>query len=154
MLMAESHRVLTQERSVARAEAFACQALKRIEQAGLDHGESFLRWSFAGMTELNLAGRMRRGAAHPVELSAGMSFLKELRSVEEWRAWGKKGTEGGPVAGGTALQGQCAGGRMAKALARLRHSFVWGPPCRSSSLGDCFRFCNAEDEWRRCGVLG
>ncbi len=49
-----------------------------------------------GLAELRSTGRVRRGAAHPVELSAGVTFLKELRTVEEWRVAGKRGPKGGP----------------------------------------------------------
>ncbi len=46
------------------------------------------------------AGRVRRGGAHPVEISAGMAYLKEMRAVEEWRAGANKGGPKGGEGGG------------------------------------------------------
>ena len=97
------HRLLVQRKNPALAEAFVCQSLKAIEQTCLDRGDWTLGWSFTGLAELKSTGRVRRGAAHPVELSAGMSFLKELRTVEEWRASAKKGAKGGQGGGGEPL---------------------------------------------------
>ena len=79
------------------AEAFVCQSLKAIEQTVLDKGDWSLAWSYSGLAELKSTSRARRGGAHPVELAAGMSFLKELRGIEEWRAAkGKPAPKGGP----------------------------------------------------------
>jgi len=102
MMLAEVHRLLMQTRNVPQAEAFVCQALKAIEQTCLDRGDWTLGWSFTGLAELRSTGRVRRGAAHPVELSAGMSFLKEIKTVEEWRAAAKKAGKGSPPGGGDA----------------------------------------------------
>ena len=102
MMMAEVHRLLIQSKNVPQAEAFVCQSLKALEQSALDRGDWTLAWSFTGLAELRSTGRVRRGAAHPVEVSAGMSFLKELRTVEEWRASGKKGPKGGGSGGAEA----------------------------------------------------
>jgi hypothetical protein len=101
-MMAEVHRLLIQGKNVPQAEAFVCQSLKALEQAALDRRDWTLAWSFTGLAELRSTGRVRRGAAHPVEVSAGMSFLKELRTVEEWRAAGKKGPKGGGRSGAEA----------------------------------------------------
>ncbi|MBM4023660.1 MAG: hypothetical protein FJ284_15735 [Planctomycetes bacterium] len=93
MLMAEIHRLLGR-REHALAEAFCCQALKAIEQTSLDRGDWSLGWAYTGLAELKSTSRARRGGAHPIELAAGMSFLKELKTVEEWRASGRKGPKG------------------------------------------------------------
>ena len=104
MMFAECHRLLIQQKNPAQAEAFICQSLKAVEQCALDRGDWTLAWSFTGLAELKTTGRVRRGAAHPVELSAGMSFLKELKTVEEWRAGScsKRGDKGGGRGGGDA----------------------------------------------------
>ena len=43
------------------------------------------------MPDLESTNRVRRGAAHPVEVAAGMAYLKEIRAVEEWRAAAPRG---------------------------------------------------------------
>ncbi len=63
------------------AEAFVCQSLKAIEQTVLDKGDWSLGWAYTGLAELKSTSR-----THPVELAAGVSLLKELHGVEEWRA--------------------------------------------------------------------
>ena len=96
MLVAEVHRLLGRKET-GMAEAFVCQSLKAIEQTVLDKGDWSLAWSYSGLAELKSTSRARRGGAHPVELAAGMSFLKELRGIEEWRAAkGKPAPKGGP----------------------------------------------------------
>ncbi len=64
------------------------QALKTLEQVTLDRGDCQLAWAFSGLPDLK---RVRRGAAHPVEVAAGMAYLKEIRAVEEWRAAAPRG---------------------------------------------------------------
>ncbi len=96
-LLAEVHR-LVRRVQVDHAEAFTCQALKMLEQVTLDRGDWQLPWAFTGLPELKATSRVRRGAAHPVEVAAGMAYLKELRAVEEWRAGAPK--KGGPKGGG------------------------------------------------------
>ena len=80
-----------------------CQSLKALEQVTLDKGDWQLAWAYTGLAELKSTNRVKRGAAHPIETAAGMAYLKELRSVEEWRAGAPKkkgggGSEGPPRA--------------------------------------------------------
>ena len=92
-LVAEIHRLMhNQEYDMA--EAFVCQTLKSFEQVILDRGDWQLAWAYTGLPELRSTSRVRRGGAHPVEISAGMAYLKEMRAVEEWRAGAKKGPKG------------------------------------------------------------
>ena len=70
-------------------------SLKACEQVILDKGDWSLAWSMVGLPELRGTNRVRRGGAHPVELSAGMAYLRELKTIEEWRgAPPKKGPKG------------------------------------------------------------
>ncbi len=83
------------------AEAFCCQSLKAVEQVMLVRGDWSLAWAYAELPELRSSGKVRRGGAHPVEVSAGMAYLKEMRAVKEWRAGPKRGpTGGGEPSGG------------------------------------------------------
>ena len=83
--------------STAFAEAFVCQSLKATEQPALGKGDWSPGWAYIGLAELKSTSRARRGGAHPVELAAGVSFLKELRVIEEWRASrGRLRKAGGP----------------------------------------------------------
>jgi hypothetical protein len=94
-LMAEVHRLLHRGQT-DHAEAFVCQALKTLEQVTLDRGDWQLAWAYSGLPDLKATSRVRRGAAHPVEVAAGMAYHKEIRAVEEWRASApKKGNKGG-----------------------------------------------------------
>ncbi len=93
--LAEAHRLLHRGQ-IDRAEAFACQSLKTLEQATLDPGDWQLAWAFSGLPELRAASRIRRGAARPVEVAAGMAYLKEFRTMQEcWAPAPKKGPKGG-----------------------------------------------------------
>ena len=65
------------------AGAFCCQSLKAIEQVSLDKGDWYLGWAYTGLAEPKSTSRARRGGAHPVELAAGVSFVQELKTVEE-----------------------------------------------------------------------
>ncbi len=46
-----------------------------------------------------VAHGLSRAEVDGVELGAGVSFLKEMRAVEEWRAAGKRGGAGGQGGG-------------------------------------------------------
>ncbi len=96
-LLAEVHRLM-QAGQTEHAFAMTCQALKACEQVILDKGDWALAWSMVGLPDLRGTNRVRRGGAHPVEMSAGMAYLRELRTIEEWRATAapKKGPKGGP----------------------------------------------------------
>ncbi len=59
-------------------------------------GDWVLAWAYTGLPELRSTCRVRRGGAHPVEISASMTYFKEMRAVEEWRPGAKKG---GPKGG-------------------------------------------------------
>ena len=103
-LMLKAHRLLRRGQG-DHAEAFTYPALEMLEQVTSDRRDWQLAWAFSGLPELDSTGRVRRGAAHPVEVAAGMAYLKELRSVEEWRAGAPKkkgggGSEGPPPGGG------------------------------------------------------
>ena len=53
-----------------------------------------LAWAYTNLPGLKSTSKVRRGAAHPVEQAAGMAYLKELKTLEEWRG-GKRGPPGG-----------------------------------------------------------
>ena len=92
-MMAELHRLL-HRRDVDHAEAFLAQCLKGLEQVTLDNGDWSLGWALTGLPEIDVT-RNRRGGAHPVEMAAGMAYLKELKTMEEWRSSGQRGGGGG-----------------------------------------------------------
>ncbi len=60
--------------------------MKACEQCVLDKGDWALAWALVGLPDLRGTYRVRHGGAHPVEVSAGVAYLRELRTMEEWRA--------------------------------------------------------------------
>ena len=103
-MLAEVHRLLNAGQTEY-AFALVCQSLKACEQVILDKGDWSLAWSMVGLPELRGTNRVRRGGAHPVELSAGMAYLRELKTIEEWRGSPpKKGGGGGGGSKGPAEQ--------------------------------------------------
>ncbi len=94
-MLAEVHRLLNAGQT-DHAYAMVCQSLEACEQTVLDKGDWALSWAMVGLPDLRGTNRTRRGGAHPVEMSAGMAYLRELGTIEEWRSTpaGKNGPKG------------------------------------------------------------
>ncbi len=97
--LAESHLLLCQK-DFDRTVALCCRSLKAVKQVMLALGDRALAWAHTGLPEMRATGRARRGGTHPVEASAGMAYLREMRTVEEWCAGPRSRPEGGGVGSG------------------------------------------------------
>jgi len=91
-ILAEAHAIGSTQ-SHAALLAFIIQALKATEQSVLDGGDWGLGWVWTGLPDPR-PGKNRRSAAHPVEYAAGISYLKEMKAIEEWRESRKKDKTG------------------------------------------------------------
>ena len=91
---------LSEQGSHEQLQAYLVSYLKCLQQAALDKGDWALGWSYTNLPQLESTSRVRRGGAHPVEQAAGMAYLKELRTLEDWRE-GKRGGGTAPAGGET-----------------------------------------------------
>ena len=64
--------------------AMLAQAYKAVEQASRDRDWT-LAWLWTGLPHPRPQGRFQRGLAHPAEHAAGLSYLRELRTLQQHR---------------------------------------------------------------------
>ena len=84
-------------RSGKHGQAYAqvCQYLKVVEQVVLDKGQWDLAWTWTGLEDPEAPMALKKAPVHPVEYSASIGVLREMKTLIEFPSTLAKGGGGG-----------------------------------------------------------